>query len=73
MYSTVFNTGEKVTNTNNFTNIQKILNRFWTCLFGPGEVIRKNTGEEKSRDTVPLRKRGTTGRGMLGEIEGREA
>jgi hypothetical protein len=37
-------TGESITNTNNSANIQKIRNHFWTCLFGPEEVVwRKKT------------------------------
>jgi hypothetical protein len=29
-------------------------NLFWACLLGPGEVVDEITGDEKSRDTVPL-------------------
>jgi hypothetical protein len=52
----VYITGESITNTNNFMNIRKNYKSFWTCLLGPGEVfLKKKTGDEKSRDTVPLK------------------
>jgi hypothetical protein len=51
-----FITGESITNTNNSTNILKN-SKLFLCM--PIETSRscmiKNTGEEKSHDTVPLR------------------
>jgi hypothetical protein len=52
----VFITGESITNTNNSTNIRKNSKSFLGMPFGTRRsCLMKKTGDEKSRDTVPLK------------------
>jgi hypothetical protein len=53
--SSEFITGESIMNTNNFTNIRKKSKLFLDVPIGTrGTSLKKKTGFEKSRDTVPL-------------------
>ncbi len=50
-----FITGESITNTNNSTNIRKNSKLFLCMPIGTrSSCMIKKTGDEKSRDTVPL-------------------